>query len=96
MNKKLGVNARIFVSTHYLKHSEATELLRRRTGFNIPCLRFTGKIIRHVERSSRNIMFNIILDDLPDHSFPLCGTSLKYEGPRIPTICAITTADSVV
>jgi hypothetical protein len=39
-------------------------------------------------------MFDVILDNLPDHSFYLFGTSLKYEGPRAPTVRTVITIDN--
>ncbi|CEP10495.1 hypothetical protein, partial, partial [Parasitella parasitica] len=69
MSTKLDINVRASVSTHFLMRTRAMELLRRRFDFNAPHLRFG--------------FVEVVLDELPDDTLTLYGTSLKYEGPKI-------------
>jgi hypothetical protein len=68
MNKNIDVHVRISISAHYLKRSEAPEILRGRADFNTPRLRFARKITRRVEHDDGNIMFNVILDEFKSGS----------------------------
>ncbi|KAG1436715.1 hypothetical protein G6F56_013437 [Rhizopus delemar] len=82
MNKNLDINVRVSVSAHYLKSTRAPELLQGRVEFAAPKLRFKGKIMSHKIRDDGKVMYGVILDDLPDNTFELYSTSLKYDGSK--------------
>ncbi|KAG1462936.1 hypothetical protein G6F56_005405 [Rhizopus delemar] len=82
MNKNLDINVRVSVSTHYLKSTRAPELPQGRVDFVTPKLRFKGKVVSHKIRDDGKVMYGVILDDLPDNTFVLYGTSLKYDGSK--------------
>ncbi|KAK9679364.1 hypothetical protein K7432_016305 [Basidiobolus ranarum] len=82
ISKNITTDARISVSSHYLKRSGACELLLGKYDFNTPGLCFKGTVITTNNGPDGNIICEVRLDDLPDHIFKLFGNSLKYEGPR--------------
>jgi hypothetical protein len=88
MSKHLKVNVHISVTAHYLKGLNAQELFRGKYDFSIPRLRLAGRITERKTRDDGKNGFNIVLDELPPHSFTLLDISLKYEGPRVPTVRA--------
>ncbi|KAG2234194.1 hypothetical protein INT48_005994 [Thamnidium elegans] len=84
INQNLDVNVRISVSAHFLKKARAPQLLFGRFNFNAPGLRFEGVTASRDVDHNGKVMFNVVLDELPDHTLRLFGTSLKYAGPRVP------------
>jgi hypothetical protein len=85
INLRLDLDVRISVSAHYLKKTRAPELLRGAVDFNSPGLRFSGVTTKRYERNDGKTVFNVRFDDLlPNITFNLFGSSLKYGGPRVP------------
>ncbi|KAG2211228.1 hypothetical protein INT47_006348 [Mucor saturninus] len=92
-NKRIAANSLISVSSHYLRKTEARELLKGRFDFNAPGLRFYGTVISTNPGANDKVICEVRLDECPDHTFTLFGSSLKFEGPRVvPTVVTTTTA----
>ncbi|KAG2204322.1 hypothetical protein INT47_009364 [Mucor saturninus] len=65
---------------------------KRRFDFNAPGLRFYGTVISTNPGANDKVICEVRLDECPDHTFTLFGSSLKYEGPRVVLTVVTTTA----
>ncbi|CEP18520.1 hypothetical protein [Parasitella parasitica] len=83
MSTNLDINVRASVSTHFLMSTRAMEILGRRFDFNAPHLRFSGITTGNNVDQHNKVLFEVVLDELPDDTLTLYGTSLKYGGPKI-------------
>ncbi|CEP09743.1 hypothetical protein [Parasitella parasitica] len=82
MSTNLDIDVRVSVSTHFLKRTRAMALLGRRFDFKAPRLRFSGITTGKSVDQLNKVLFEVLLDELPDDTLTLYGTSLQCEGPK--------------
>jgi hypothetical protein len=81
ISKHLNANSKVKVSARFLRQTDAPERLTGRYDFNAPGLSFEGHTIAQSTNDEQRVVFDVVLDELPDVVYTLLGNSLKYVGP---------------
>ncbi|CEP18451.1 hypothetical protein [Parasitella parasitica] len=76
MSTNLDVNVHVSAPAHFLKRTGAMALLGERYNFNAPRLRFSGITTGKSVDQDNKALFEVVLDELPDDTLTLDGTSL--------------------
>lgn len=83
-HRDLNDNSIVKVNSRFLRRNSSAHLLEGQHNLEAPGVTFQGKTVARSLDDAQTVMYDVVLDILPDHVFTLAATSMQYIGQVAP------------